>query len=109
MDVDPFQKGTVISYNQNQPGDNPYSNENDKSNLNANNDNPFLNDNPYSGSLAESQFPNADDKNNDNPYSSGQQGNNLFEGEKRVSDKMFVNPKMESYNDVEDNKDKPEN
>ena len=109
---DPFNKGTVISYNQNQPSnDNPYSTENDNSNPygspSSNNDNPFANnnaDNPFSGG-ADSDFPKTDDNekdsNNNNPYSDISQGGNPYEGDKSVSDQMFINPKVDSYNEVQ--------
>ena len=104
---DPFNKGTVISYNQNQPSDNnPYSTGNDNSNPygspSSNNDNPFANnnaDNPFSGG-ADSDFPKTDDNNN-NPYADIPQGGNPYEGDKSVSDQMFVNPKVDSYNEVQ--------
>ena len=109
---DPFNKGTVISYNQNQPSNNnPYSTENDNSNPygspSSNNDNPFANnnaDNPFSGG-ADSDFPKTDDNekdsNNNNPYSDISQGGNPYEGDKSVSDQMFINPKVDSYNEVQ--------
>ena len=108
LDSDPFNKGTVVSYNQNQPknDDNPYGDSN-----NNNNDNPFASNNnagnPYSGSdnpySGGDDFPKTDDdfpKADSNPYSDVPPSGNPYEGDKSVSDQMFVNPKVDGYNDV---------
>ena len=129
--TDPFSKGTVVSYNQNQPPvqsnyssdkipDNPYAPS--SSDNNNNNDNPFLNDNnsgnpfasgdnPYGGSNDDFPKPETDS----NPYGSAPQDPNPFGGE--PSSEKFINPKVEGYNDVDhlttldsqlkSNKDKP--
>ena len=111
IDNDPFSKGTVISYNQNQPkaddNQNPYgdssNNKNDNPFASKNNaENPYSgSDNPYSGG---DDFPKTDDdnfpKSDSNPYSDVPPSGNPYEGDKSVSDQMFVNPKVDSYNDV---------
>ena len=96
--------GTVISINTNQQDDNPYSVANDNNNPygqpNVNDDNPFGNDNPFSGG-GDDDCPKTGANNfNDNPFASAPQGGTPFGGDKSVSDQMFVNPKVESYNDV---------
>ena len=100
LDNDPFSKGTVVSYNQNQPQND--DNQNPYADSNNNNDNPFASNNnagnPYSGS--DNPYSGGDDfpKTDDNPYSDAPQSGNPYEGDKSVSDQMFVNPKVESYN-----------
>ena len=86
---------TPQQMNQNQQMDNPYSIDNNNDNPygqpNSNDDKPFANDNPFSGGV-DNSFPKADNQNmNDNP----------FDGDKSVTDQKFVNPKVESYNDVD--------
>ena len=83
---------------------NPYG----ASDNNNNNDNPFASmnnsGNPYSGGdnpFAGQDFPKADA--NDNPFADIPKSDNPYEGDKSVSDQMFVNPKVESYNDVDNN------
>ena len=77
---------------------------------NNNNDNPFASmnnsGNPYSGgdnpfAGQDNDFPKADA--NDNPFADIPKSDNPYEGDKSVSDQMFVNPKVESYNDVDNN------
>ena len=115
---DPFSKGTVVSYNQNQP--NQYSMDDDKSNPyggssnNKNDDNPFSNDNnsgnpyssndnPYSGA---DDFPKTDDdafpKPDSNPYSDVPQSENPYGGDKNESDHL---PTLASQ--IKSDKDKP--
>ena len=115
LDNDPFGKGTVASFNENQqpPMKNQYSMDEEKKNSygasdNNNNDNPFASmnnsGNPYSGGdnpFAGQDFPKADA--NDNPFADIPKSDNPYEGDKSVSDQMFVNPKVESYNDVDNN------
>ena len=110
VDNDPFGKGTVLSYNENQQppnkeDNNPYSQPDNKNN----NDNPFTSmnsGNPYSG--GDNPFAGADNdfpKSDDNPYGDAPSTDNAFGGNKSVSDKMFVNKKVESYNVEEKNKE----
>ena len=114
IDNDPFGKGTVASFNENQqpPMKNQYSTDDDKKNPygssdNNNNDNPFASmnnsGNPYSGgdNPFSGDFPKPDA--NDNPFADMPKSDNPYEGDKSVSDQMFVNPKVESYNDVDNN------
>ena len=98
--------------------DNPFGNDNKMDNPFGNDnkmDNPFGNDskidNPYSGAdndfpkTQDDAFPKSETNQNEsisNPYSDIPQGENPYNGEKSVTDQMFVNPKVEKYNDVGD-------
>ena len=98
--------------------DNPFGNDNKMDNPFGNDnkmDNPFGNDskidNPYSGAdndfpkTQDDAFPKSETNQNDsisNPYADIPQGENPYNGEKSVTDQMFVNPKVEKYNDVGD-------
>ena len=94
---------------------NQYSTDEDKKNPygssdNNNNDNPFASmnnsGNPYSGgdnpfANQDNDFPKPDA--NDNPFADMPKNDNIYEGDKSVSDQMFVNPKVDSYTDVDNN------
>ena len=116
LDNDPFGKGTVASFNENQqpPMKNQYTMDEDKnpygSSDNNNNDNPFASmnnsGNPYSGgdnpfAGQNNDFPKPDS--NDNPFVDIPKNDNPYEGDKSVTDQKFVNQKVEGYNDVDNN------